>query len=205
MKNCITLALAVTILSGAAYGSVEALGSIQYSDAGLLLGEYSDLEFSILYPRPYETVFDWSVLFSWDVTVADVGKNFYATRDTDECFEDFVELLTNGVADFLSLLNSGMGVGVPPGLPVATRYENEFIDGLEGSIDFQGYIIDRVGIAIDDLSLDLTEIGTPISQKYNTNYDYDITYTIYGEVVPEPATVFLLGFGCLALRRRIKA
>jgi len=202
-ETAFVLVISVTVLSCAGYSSATVLGTMESTGAGSGLGEFSEMNFSIFYPPPSQSVPDFSTSLSWSVTEADVGKTLFASANTHETFDNCVSFLTNGVDDGLYLLDGhtvlifSIGDGF-----LVTQHESTLISGIQDGVDFEGYTIDNIALTINELflSYDADAIKGGL-----TNYSYDITYTINGaETIPnpEPATILLLGLGGITLLRR---
>ena len=204
-KTVFVLAIAVVVLSCAGYSNATVLGTIESNGAGKGFSASPEMIFSIYYPLPRDWV---SISLSWDVTPDDVGKTFFASADTHENFDIFTRLLTNGVNNGLFLSNNyGMFLAnIATGLPEPIEYESTIITGVQDGVDFEGYTVDSIALTVNELFLDSHVEPGIRGSLGSTDYSYDITYTINGaETIPEPATVMLLGLGCLALRRRKRA
>lgn len=210
-KTAFVLAMVVTVLSCAGYSNATVLGTIEYNGAGGDLGglgEFHEMDFSICYPLPLPAEpgpvnlgWDQSISLSWNVTPDDVGKTFFASADTHQSFDVFTFLLTNGIDNLLYLTDGTVS-------KFSTGAESTLINGILDCVDFEGYTIDSIALTVNNLLLDSNPIveGMKYDLSPCTNYSYDITYTINGEAIatPEPATIFLLGFGGLALLRKRK-
>ncbi len=203
MRIRFLLVSAAMVLSCVEYSSATVLGTVDCSRTGSYLGYFSEIEFSIGYPIEIwvdetDLTIDFSnQALSWNVTEGDVGKTLWATSQTHTTFNGFVSFLTNGNDDTMSLVDS---VGTtPPGFPINTMYESEYINGIQGGVDFKGYTIDSIALTINELVL-----SYDADAIISGHYSYDITYTIYGEAVPEPITVLLFGLGALAMRRKLR-
>ena len=210
-KTAFVLVIGAVILCCTGYSNATVLGTVESNRAGSGLGEFSDMDFSIGYPIEmceddgHVLGIDLSTSLSWNITEADVGKTFFASADTHENFDNFTYLLTNGIDNGLFLPdNHSIFVGIPG--PI--EYESTLITGVQDGVDFEGYTIDSIALTVNELFFEYDPDGGIISNRGTTHYAYDITYTINGaETIhtPEPATLFLLGLGCLALRRRKRA
>jgi len=196
-KTVFVLAMVVAVLSCAGYSNATVVGTIEYSRAGSGLGEFSEImNFSICYPLPGD--YD-SISFSWDVTSNDVGKTFFASADTHQNFDNFTYLLTNGVNNLLFLVDIGSLMTSNDWL--GAEWESVLISGIQDGVDLEGYDIDSIGLTVNELFLDYDADAIKGGLTY---FNYDITYTIHGEAVPEPSTVILLGLGGLFLRKKRK-
>ena len=193
-KTVFVLVITVGVLSFAGYSDAAVLGTIESNGAGSGLGEFSEMNFSISYPLPGDRD---STSLSWDVSTDDVGGTFFASADTHENFDVFTYFLTNGINNllFLTDISSLMTDLDWPG----AEWEGSLVSGIQDGVDFEGYTIDNISLTVHELFLGY---DADVIKGGRTDYNYDITYTIYGEVVPEPATVFLLGLGAVVLRRR---
>jgi hypothetical protein len=199
-QGIVILTIVFTVLGCAMYANAVVLGTIEYNSAGSRLGEYSDIQFSIGYPIEiwsndgHVLGIDFSTSFSWNVTESDVGKTLLANNQTHATFNDFVSFLKNGVDDIISLVNSFSLT--PAGLPPNAMYESEYLNGIQDGVDFEGYTIESIALTINELFFDY---DADAIKGGLTNYSCDLVYTIYGEPIPEPGTVLLLGIGAVAI------
>ncbi|MBW8042156.1 MAG: PEP-CTERM sorting domain-containing protein [Planctomycetes bacterium] len=150
-------------------------------------------------------VFSWSPVdepksLDWGVvTSSDVGRTFTQSAVTSPNFNVFASLLTSGTDDFLMIWRSFpdiVGVGAGTG-KLENRWLNKFIQ--TESVDFYGWQVTEISLTVNSLTID-TPGNNPNGDGIWTDYAYDITFTIHG--IPEPATLFLLAFGMVLVRRK---
>lgn len=149
------------------------LGSGTYGTWGVIAGSTSFVNISITYDRDYVNVPSFSVFDAQAVYVSDVGTEFFVTSSTDNGFNDVVASFTNGIDDpvgFTVVFNPGGGF-------ISDSIHEAALFGT--SPDFQGYVIDKLGLKINSLSIenDPEEYG----EGY-TKVTYNVTLNVYGSV-----------------------
>jgi hypothetical protein len=137
---------------------------------------------------------DWGV-----VATSDVGETFTQSPVTSPHFDLFASLLTSGTDDFLiiwvhfpDIVGGSGGTG-----SLESQWLNKFIQ--TETADFYGWQVTEISLTINSLTID-TPGSNPNGDGIWTDYVYDVTFTIYG--IPEPATLLLLAFGMLVVRRK---
>jgi len=129
-------------------------------------------------------------LISWTVSPEDVGDTFHIYDETDPDFDFMASMLTNGANDEIAFFTLGSAHG----------WNDYLLAG--GDIDFYGYTITSISLTVDFLSL--TSPGrNPNGDGIWTDFNYDVTYKVWG--VPEPSTLFPLALGGLVLLRKRRA
>lgn len=193
MKNVKFYLMIVVAFALVAQSSAEILTSINISDSKTYFTMISGLEMQfILSPEIIEDP-GLSGLILWGFSPSDIGQTFdqYDSILPIDQVNDFKALLTNGIDDVLHI-SDNIFLGIDGQFP-GWKNESEFIvDGTE--VDLAGYVIDDISLTINDFTLDNT--------GGFADYSYDVTFTIAGSLIPEPATLIFLGLGGLVLRRR---
>jgi len=146
------------------------------------------------------TTEDETKLLVWDsVSTSDVGKTFIQSSVTSPRFDLFASLLTSGTDDFLiiwkhfpDIVGLGSGTG-----SFESQWLNKFIQ--TETADFYGWQVTEISLTINSLTID-SPGSDPVGDGIWTDCTYDITFTIYG--IPEPATLLLLAFGIVVVRRK---
>jgi hypothetical protein len=138
-----------------------------------------------------------AVLFdSLSISAVDNGLETFATSSAgpmpDPGFNDFLNLITNGVDDNVRIAMSappaGFGYSSPESLAFGT------------SPDFQSQSIGAFGLFIDDLEFLSGSLSGPVLN--GTNVNFTLTLSVYDSIpapVPIPATILLLGTGLVSL------
>ena len=150
-----------------------------------------------------------AVVFSWttedetkrldwgSVTTSDVGKTFIQSSVTSPRFDLFASLLTSGTDDLLAILRHFPGVGGAGRESLESYWLNKFIQ--TETVDFYGWQVTEISLIVNSLAFD-SPGSNPNGDGIWTDYVYDVTFTIYG--ISEPATLLLLAFGMVVVRRR---
>jgi len=99
-KTVFAMVIGAMILLCAGYSSAAVLGTIGSNHAGCGMSWACDMFLSISYPL---TVDRDSISLSWDVTLDDIGKTFFAFAGTHDNFDVFTYLLKNGINNGLFL------------------------------------------------------------------------------------------------------
>lgn len=191
-KTVFVLAIAVVVLSCAGYSNATVLGTIESKCTGLLTYDISRINIGMSYPVYLPgghgiEGWDYSILVTSNIASNDVGKTFIINADNTPSFGAFTFFLTNGVDNSIKFTNCQL------------LKESQVISKTSGGVDLKGYKIESIELRVNDIF----SYNDPVHVDF-ANWNYDITYTINGTELPEPATILLLGLGGLALRKRRK-
>ena len=114
------------------------------------------------------------------------------TSESDEDFDALAARLTDGVDELLHIFVRASNAGVGNGWP-----ESVWVDG---SPDLVGNRLDFIRLIVHELSV--APYTSPNGGTEGTQWDVDWTYEFWGNPIPEPTSLSLLGIGALALVRR---
>ena len=167
------------------------LGEINYDGYGGIRVIASGVEFSWT-DHWWTKSLDWGI-----VTTSDVGKTFTQSPVTSPHFDFFASMLTSGTDDWLVILSHFPGVGGAGRESLESYWLNKFIQ--TETVDFYGWQVTEISLTVNSLTFD-TPGRNPNGDGIWTDYVYDVTFTIYG--IPEPATLLLLAFGMVVVRRK---
>lgn len=135
---------------------------------------------------------DWGV-----VTPSDVGKTFTQSPVTSPGFDFFASMLTSGTDDQLFILLHFPDDGIAGTVTWESYWLSKFIQ--TETVDFYGWQVTEISLTVNSLTID-TPGRNPNGDGIWTDCVYDVTFTIYG--IPEPATLLLLAFGMVVVRRK---
>lgn len=135
---------------------------------------------------------------NFELTVADVGRTFTATAQTDPDFGGFVSLLTNGNDDIMMLGTSNPFSGA--GFLESSAWTQ--LPPSSNGLDLRGFPVRRITLTVDSLSIN-TPGENPNGDGNWTDRSFSGTLKFY-TTVPEPTTFALLSLGVLGaiLKRR---
>ena len=139
-------------------------------------------------PFPVEDIF-----FDVDLTTAGPGDLFVADVSTPG-FAVFAERLTNGVDDFLfwEIPGESITLALTESLLLAAVLG-------PGQVDFAGFTIDRIELAIGDITFRDNPPAPPPLALPTDSVAVTGTLTVIGTPIPEPSTAALVALGTLAL------
>lgn len=144
----------------------------------------TELHFGFGY-EPEPTLYE--ELLYWTTSPADAGSTLYDFSETGLGFDFAASLLTNGTED-----------GIMFNLHYAWESNTDYLLS-GGGKDFQGYTITNISLVVHSLILD-SPGSNPNGDGNWTDYNFDVTYEIWG--IPEPSGLLLLGLGMVMLRRK---
>jgi hypothetical protein len=141
------------------------------------------------------------VLLDQVLTPADIGKTFVITGVSNPDFQGIAAALTDGIDNewsFSQFSNPNGGVG----MPVSAAFPNG------GGPDFSGDTVTEVDLTINDLIFRQVTLPSSLTTfDIFTEAAPDVTISVQGSDVPEPATLPLLiaGSAILPLFRKMAA
>jgi hypothetical protein len=152
---------------------------------------------SFSYPITYGSMEPNRIFFDQIFTPSDIGKTVTITPETDPYFNDFTNLLTDGISEQFTIWAKPL----PPGsVAVGQTFSEAWAvwgNSQDPRIDLHGYQITSYSITLDSLSI-AHENGQSICSG-------SITFSAQGYAVPEPSTIAMLlavALGRLLWRRR---
>lgn len=168
IRVTLSLLLMTTLSLGAAAAQARVLGSVRFAGTTGATRETAHIELNADTNPPSFTgdhpLFDGTLF-----TAGYAGSEVVATASSDPDFDHVVAMLTNGTNDTICL-----NLSASPGETWVCDYEHRAF-GLEGN-DFQGETIDRIVMAIDELSFTQVDLT------------YDVTIRIESSSVPAAAS-----------------
>ena len=137
----------------------------------------------------------------WYITINDIGQTFAASSGYPG-FEEMRALLSNGIDDWLVIFEKG-----PDDSGGGENFYESQMENYFGTVpDFTGSDITSISLTVNDLFWEypVSIPGDPELGEIWNYVEYDLTVSIEGIPIPEPATVLLLGLGGLALLKKRK-
>lgn len=175
-------AQAAPVLLATAYGEEE----VRITWLVDAISMNSVLRYQTFLDSPTETydLFDEETVLVWRDNPPVRVATFIESSIEDSEFDRFVELLTDGADQLLMFFDPVVGL-------MSGGLEDDFLDfQIPGVLDpdLNGYTIQGIGREIT-YSLTTGEVGSSTVVRVSG------TFEIYGQVIPEPATLWLLGMG----------
>ena len=131
------------------------------------------------------------------VQTGDVGHSYIVGPADDRDFANFAAFLTDGYQSYFEWLTYGGG-----SYATESTYFTTLPPGNNG-IDLGGFEIDHFALRFD--FLEINSSGQNVSgDGIWTEFNYRATFSVYGQPVPEPTSLGLLGLGVVALCGRFK-
>jgi len=166
------------------------------SNSELPIGIKFNISFVVAF-REGDSIFIEEKSVYWDIiTISDVGKTLFVSNDTSN-FDNLVLHLTDNKDNLLNISHDATFQSDSP-LCYAIVVSNDesfwFKDFLpENNVDLYGNLIESIGLTVNRFEVGISDITG------NSYWEGDLTTSIYGEPIPEPATVLVLTFGGLIL------
>lgn len=140
-----------------------------------------------------------AVYDTYAFTRLDISNVFYLTAAEDPDFTLLAANLVNGQPERIGWVTAYTPIGAD--YSGTQTYEAGILAGspyLTNGIDFQGMVIDRFSLVVNDLNLD-SPGSDPNNQGVWTDLRFSVTLSIEGHVIPEPSTALLCVAGLAAV------
>jgi len=189
LKTKLCFSLVVTILAGLPLSVVKAsvIGSFEINGSFGARAIFNQIHISVDFGGDYVEMTPGGVAIDLVLSKDNVGQTYTVLSGNE--FEEAVVYLTNGINDPVSFeyMSSGGDGGGGGGLGANEAYF--FFGDITGAngIDFSGYDINSISLAVNSLS-------------FNSSFDwtdviFNATATIEGSPVPLPGAIWLFASG----------
>ena len=144
-------------------------------------------------PRSHDPFLFQNVL----VQTEDVDQVYIAGPTDDPAgFDLTTHYITDGIVEYLGYSAGGGHFGIPE-----ARFFSSLPAGNNG-IDLAGFNIDYYSLVFTSLAFE-SPGSNPSHDGQWTDYSYSAVFSVYGEPVPEPTSLVLLGLGVVVLSAKV--